>query len=98
MQKIEILSPAATGPLQRRALTPGLASLKGRTLGIRRDQTWRSFEIFADELERLATENLGIQRVVRFDPEARIGSPEQESARVEEFARTVDAAVVGLGT
>ena len=98
MQKIEILSPAAPGPLQRRALSPGLTSLEGRTLGIRRDHTWRSFEIFADEVERLATQNLGVQRVVRFDPEARIGSPEQESARVEEFARTVDAAIVGLGT
>ena len=36
--------------------------------------------------------------VVVFDPESRIGRPEEESAKVAAFARTVDAAVVGLGT
>lgn len=98
MSTIEILSPASAGPAQRRTLTPPLSSLEGRTLGIRRDHTWRSFEVFADEFARLAQERLGVARVVMFDPEARIGSPERESARVEEFARGVDAAVVGLGT
>jgi len=95
---IQILSPVALGPRDVRVLSPGLPTLAGKRLGIRRDHTWRSFEIFADELGRLARERLSVAEVVMFDPESRIGTPERESARVAEFARTVDAAVVGLGT
>jgi hypothetical protein len=95
---IQILSPVAHGPSDVRALNPALPTLAGKRLGIRRDHTWRSFEFFADELGRLARERLEVAEVVMFDPESRIGSPERESARVAEFARTVDAAVVGLGT
>ena len=98
MPEIQILSPVSPGPRGRSELAPGLASLVGKRLGIRRDRTWRSFEIFADELGRLAREQLGVAEVVMFDPDARIGTPEHESARVESFAREVDAAVVGLGT
>lgn len=96
--RIEILSPVALGPSDVRPLTPPLPTLAGKRLGIRRDHTWRSFEVFADELGRLARERLGVAEVVMFDPETRIGSAEHESARVAEFARSVDAAVVGLGT
>lgn len=98
IRRLEILSPVALGPLEAKTLAPRLASLRGKRLGIRRDHTWRSFEVFADELGRLALERLGVADVVMFDPETRIGTPERESARVAEFARTVDAAVVGLGT
>lgn len=96
--RIEILSPVALGPSDVRSLTAPLRTLAGKRLGIRRDHTWRSFEVFADELGRLARERLGVAEVVMFDPATRIGSPEHESARVAEFARGVDAAVVGLGT
>ncbi len=98
MADIEILSPTSMGPTEVAQRTPPIASLAGKRLGIRRDSTWRSFEVFADELSRLATERLGVRDVVMFDPEARIGTPEHESARVEAFAQEVDAAVVGLGT
>jgi len=98
MTDIEILSPASRGPTEAAALAAPLASLAGKRLGIRRDSTWRSFEVFADEIGRLARKRLGVADVVMFDPEARIGTPEHESARVESFARRVDAAIVGLGT
>ncbi|MDG2303062.1 MAG: hypothetical protein P8R42_00180 [Candidatus Binatia bacterium] len=98
MADIEILSPVALGPSEAVELAPGVTSLAGKRLGIRRDSTWQSFEIFADELGRLARARLGVAEVVTFDPEARIGTPEHESARVEAFAREVDAAIVGLGT
>ena len=42
--------------------------------------------------------SLGVADVVVFDPETRIGTPEAESGKVVEFARRVDAAVIGLGT
>ena len=73
-------------------------TLRGKVLGIRVDRAWRSFHVYADELGRLARERLGVADVVVFDPETRIGTPEAESGKVVEFARRVDAAVVGLGT
>jgi hypothetical protein len=98
MKQIEILSPVSLGAAEARQLSDTLPALRGKRLGIRRDHAWRSFEIFADELGRLAREDLGVAEVVMFDPESRIGSPELESAKVVDFARRVDAAVVGLGT
>lgn len=95
---LEILSPAASGPADVADLAPSVPSLEGKRLGIRRDSAWRSFEVFADELGQLARDRLGVSDVVMFDPEARIGTPEHESGRVEAFAKEVDAAVVGLGT
>src|SRR5215831_966638 len=96
--QIEILSPVALGPSAAKPLNAKLAALHGKRLGIRRDRAWRSFEIFSDEIAELARRELGVAEVVLFDPEARIGTPEHESAKVAEFARTVDAAIVGLGT
>jgi hypothetical protein len=98
MDTIEILSPVSLGAAEARPLSPRLSSLRGKRLGIRRDHAWRSFEIFADELGRLARSELGVAEVVMFDPESRIGTPEQESDKVIDFARRIDAAVVGLGT
>lgn len=95
---MEILSPAAVGPTGGASLAPVAPTLEGKRLGIRRDSAWRSFEIFADELGRLARERLGVSDVIMFDPEARIGTPEEESGRVEAFASEIDVAVVGLGT
>lgn len=98
MATLEILSPEALGPTEAHPVSPGRRSLAGARLGIRRDSTWRSFDIFADEVDRLARVRLGVRDVVHFDPEARIGTPEHESTRVEAFAKEVDAAIVGLGT
>lgn len=98
MSTLRILSPAAPGPSEQRPLAPRPADLAGLRLGIRRDRTWPSFHAFSDEIARLARERLGVGEVIFFDPGPRIGSPEHEGARVAEFARTVDAAIVGLGT
>ena len=98
MASIEILSPVALGPSEAKPLAPRLPSLRDKTLGIRIDHAWLSWQRYADELRLLARERLGVRDVVVFDPESRIGSPEAESDKVIAFARTVDAAVVGLGT
>jgi len=97
-QQIEVLSPVALGPAAAKALTARLPDLKGKRLGIRRDRAWHSFEIFSDEIAALARRDLGVAEVVMFDPDARIGTPERESAKVAGFAHNVDAAIVGLGT
>jgi hypothetical protein len=98
MNRIEILSPVSLGAGETREPTAGLESLAGRRLGIRRDRTWRSFEIFAEELDRLARDRLGVAEVVMFDAGVRIGTTEEEKAKIAGFASQVDAAVVGLGT
>jgi hypothetical protein len=98
MTAISILSPVALGPMLSRPLQPKRATLRGARLGIRIDHAWRSWWQAADELGTLARTELGVADVVVFDPESRIGKPEEESAKVVEFARTVDAAIVGLGT
>jgi hypothetical protein len=97
-KQIEILSPVSLGPADAKALNASLPTLSGKRLGIRRDRAWRSFEIFSDEIAELARRELGVAEVVLFDPEARIGTPERESAKAAAFAHTVDAAIVGLGT
>jgi hypothetical protein len=98
MPDIVILSPTAEGPLPRHAVTPRLSTLRGRRLGIRIDHAWRSWWTAADEIARLAHQRLGVADVVLFDPDSRIGRPEDESAKIVAFARGVDAAIVGLGT
>lgn len=98
MTTISILSPVALGPTLSRPLQRKRPTLRGARLGIRIDHAWRSWWQAADELATLARTELGVADVVVFDPESRIGKPEEESAKVVEFARTVDAAIVGLGT
>jgi hypothetical protein len=95
---IDILSPVALGPSESRPIPPRTATLRGARLGIRIDHAWRSWWQAADELATLARAELGVADVVVFDPESRIGRPEEESAKVVAFARSVDAAIVGLGT
>lgn len=98
MATIQVLSPVAQGPAQTKALAPRVPSLRGKVLGIRIDHAWPSWWRYADELKALAIDRLRVRDVVVFDPESRIGAPEAESAKVVAFARSVDAAIVGLGT
>ncbi len=98
MATIDILSPTALGPAESQPVQPRLPSLRGARLGIRIDHAWRSWWQAADEIASLARTELGVADVVIFDPESRIGRPEDESAKVVAFARGVDAAIVGLGT
>ena len=98
MGTIDILSPIALGPTDVHPVSPRLASLRGTVLGVRVDRAWPSWSVAADELANLARSEAGVRDVVLFDPGSRIGRPEEESHKVADFARTVDAAVVGLGT
>ena len=98
MATIEILSPVALGPSDAKPLAPRRRTLRGAVLGIRVDRAWQSFLTCADELAALARRDLGVRDVVLFDPDVRIGAPEAESGKVVDFARGVDAAIVGLGT
>ncbi len=95
---IEILDPTATGPSELRPLASPIETLRGKVLGVRKDRAWQSFTVFAGVLQAEAPKRWGVRDVVIFDPGIRIGTTEEERRKVAGFVRTVDAAVVGLGT
>jgi hypothetical protein len=98
MRTINILSPVSLGAQEARPVTTAPESLAGKRLGLRVDRAWRSFQWFAEEIARYATEARGMRSVAFFDPETRIGSPDTERDKIRRFAEGVDVAVVGLGT
>ena len=96
MARITILDPTAPAPTIDADPGPGVTTLGARSVGIRSDRTWRSFEWVADEWERLlAAEGASVHRWVAGN---RIGD-EGERTRTElaSFVIGVDLAVVGLG-
>jgi hypothetical protein len=95
---IDVLDPTASGPLERLKLPERLATLAGKTLGLRIDDTWESYTRFAKRFAELARERLALRAIVVFDPDIRIGTTEEERRKVAGFVRDVDAAIVGLGT
>lgn len=95
---IDVLDPTASGPLERLALPARLPTLAGKVLGLRIDDTWRSFTRFADRFAELARARFELRDIVVFDPDIRIGTTDEERRKVAGFVRDIDAAVVGLGT
>jgi hypothetical protein len=95
---IDVLDPTASGPLERLALPAPLPSLAGRVLGLRIDDTWRSYTRFANRFAELARQRLQLRDIVVFDPDIRIGTTDEERRKVAGFVRDIDAAIVGLGT
>jgi hypothetical protein len=95
---IEVLDPTAPAPRGAAQPSPRLPSLAGRVLGIRRDRVWQSFTQFSDTIAEVARARWQVRDVVFFDPGVRIGTTEEERQKVAGFVRSVDAAIVGLGT
>jgi len=97
MARIQIYSPVALGGAEARPLAPALDGLAGRVLGLRLDPPGAPER----DRRRAGADRLGVvgvREVRRFEPGVRLGSPEAESAKIAAVARTVDAAIVGLGT
>jgi hypothetical protein len=95
---IRVLDPTAAGPSQQMPPAAGVASLEGRVLGLRVDDTWQSFTHFAEVVREEALRRWRVREVIVFDPGTRHGTTEEEQRRVEGFVRDIDMAVVGLGT
>ena len=96
MAKIKVLDPTAPPPEADEGPGPDAGSLAGRTVGIRYDRTWRSFEWVIDEW-RPALEASGAT-VRLWCAGNRIGEEGARTFReLDEFAEAVDVAVVGLG-
>lgn len=96
MARITILDPTAPPPDVDPDPGPEAGPLEGKVLGIRLDRAWKSFEWVSDEWAR-ALRNTGAE-VRLWVAGNRIGDEgERTRAELEQFADSVDVAVVGLG-
>jgi hypothetical protein len=94
--RITILDPTAIPQEAAGVDEPAAGSVAGKTVGIRLDRAWKSFEWVADEWAReLRAAGAEVRSWVAGN---RIGEEgERTRAELEDFASSVDLAVVGLG-
>jgi hypothetical protein len=96
MGRITVLDPTAAPPEVDADPGPDAGRLQGRTVGLRSDRTWPSFEWVLDEWTR----ELGAAgaHVPPWRAGYRIGDDGQRTfAELEDFATDVDIAIIGLG-
>jgi hypothetical protein len=71
-------------------------SLTGQVVGLRLDQSWRSYEVVLDEWQRLLAE-AGATPSVLVTGE-RVGEEgERTRSDLDEWSRLIDCGVIGLG-
>jgi hypothetical protein len=98
--RITVLDPRAEQhaavSIATAAVPAAAGSLAGRTVGLRLDRSWRSYETVLDVWEpALRAGGAGVARVV---VEARVaGAGDRMRDDLHEWRRLVDCAVVGLG-
>jgi hypothetical protein len=94
---IEILDPRALIDEDATSKTFSLgASLAGKVVGLRLDQSWRSYEIVLDEWKGLLTNDGAIPLVLVTGE--RVGDEgERTRSDLAEWSRLIDVGVVGLG-
>jgi hypothetical protein len=96
MPRILILDPTAPPPEDAPGREPNADTVAGKTVGIRLDRAWKSFEWVAEEWGR-SFAALGAE-VTRWVAGNRVGQEgERTREELERFAASVDLAVVGLG-
>jgi hypothetical protein len=92
--RVRILDPTAAPPAIDH--DPGPGPLRGRSVGLRYDTAWRSYEWVLDEWEQELVR--AGARVERWLAGHRVGEEgDRTFAELGEFAAGVDVAVVGLG-
>jgi hypothetical protein len=94
--RITVLDPTAVPPADDADPGADAGSLAGRTVGIRIDRTWRSFDWVVDEWA-LRLESAGARTVI-WVAGNRIGEAGlRTSIELADFVEQIDVAVVGLG-
>lgn len=96
MERIVVLDPTAAPPDVEADPGPPAGPLAGRTVGLRFDQTWRSFLQVLEEWEpRLEAAGANLRR---WNAPGRVGEDGEQTRReLEAFVDDVDVAIVGLG-
>jgi hypothetical protein len=94
---IEILDPRALIDEDATSQTYAVgSSLAGKVVGLRLDQSWRSYEIVLDEWQKLLVSEGAIPQVLVTGE--RVGDEgERTRADLAEWSRLIDIGVVGLG-
>ena len=96
MAKVKVLDPTAAPPEVNPDPGPEAGGLSGRTVGIRYDTAWRSFEWVLDEWSQ-KLRDVGAQVRV-WCAGNRVGEEgDRTFAELDEFAEGVEIAIVGLG-
>ncbi len=96
MGRITVLDPTAAPPEVTPEPGPEAGSLRGRLVGIRYDDAWKSFEWVIDEWQQRLRDTGAEVRT--WCAGNRIGEEgDQTFAELETFATDVDIAIVGLG-
>lgn len=94
--RIRILDPTAAPPHVDPDPGPPVGPLAGKTVGIRSDRTWPSFEWVIDEWAQALRGARA--EVLAWTAGGRVGDAgERTFAQLEKFAGAVDVAIVGLG-
>jgi len=96
VERIRVLDPTAAPPEADGDPGPPAGRLAGKTVGIRFDNTWRSFvHATAEWAPRLEAAGA---RVRWWEAGGRVGEEGERTRReLEEFSGGVDVAIVGLG-
>jgi hypothetical protein len=96
MDRIRVLDPTAAPPEVDADPGPPAGRLAGKTVGIRLDDTWRSFQFATAEwAERLSAAGA---KLFWWEAGSRVGEEgERTRGELEKFTSAVDIAIVGLG-
>ena len=96
MARIRVLDPTARPPELVPDPGPAAGSLAGKRVGIRFDQTWKSFlTVTEDWAPRLEAAGATLRW---WDAGSRVGEEGERTRReLDEFVGDVDVALVGLG-
>ncbi len=93
---MQILDPRVDFDDDSRSPTFALEAVPGATIGLRLDQSWRSYAVVVEEWERLFAAD-GARAAVLVTGE-RVGAEgERTRSDLDEWSRLVDCGVVGLG-
>jgi len=96
MSRITVLDPTAAPPETDADPGPDAGALSGRTVGIRFDTAWKSFDWVVDEWSReLAAVGADVRGWCAGNRIGDEGTRTQDE--LQSFATDVDIAVVGLG-
>ena len=97
MSRIRVLDPTALAEDETAAQTFDLGrSLEGVTVGLRLDRSWRSYFVVLDTWEPLLLRDGA--KVKRLVVGERVGAEGERTRNdLDDWARLVDCAVVGLG-
>ncbi len=95
MPKIELLDPTGVIPEAAGARLATLDTMHGKRIGFRED--WPNFDVFCEEADRHLRNSFELRDVVHYRPASRNSATKDAGTReMQEFARKVDAVVVGL--